>query len=125
MLGPYGESLGGSSVSGLMSSKNKRFKAEAKAAAILTPVYRAEYDDGLRAQWPDGRIGEWLARQVLLHLKKGKFDYIDNWRWAEEGVEVQEEAYAAAKSKGCCGFEDFVLVHPSGRRFRIGFNHGH
>jgi hypothetical protein len=108
-----------------MSSKNKRFKAEAKAAANLTPVYRAAYDDGLRAQWPDDRIGEWLARQVFLYLKEGKFEYIDNWRWAEECVEVQEKAYVVARSTGCCGFEDFVLEHQSGRRFKIGFNHGH
>lgn len=108
-----------------MSAKNKRMKAAAKAEAALMPAYRAEYDLGLRAQWPDDRVGEWLARQVLFRLKKGKYEYVDNWRWAEEGVKVQEEAYAAAASKGCCGFEDFVLVHPSGRRFRIGFNYGH
>jgi hypothetical protein len=116
---------GGSSVSWLMSSKNKRMKAAAKAAASSVPVYNNGYELGLRAQWPDGRVGEWLARQVLLRLKRGDIEPTDNWRWAEEGVKVQEEAYASARSKGCCGFEDFVLVHPSGRRFRIGFNYGH
>jgi hypothetical protein len=109
-----------------MSSKNKRFKAASKAAAASTPVYRGDHELGILRQWPDDRIGEWVVRQVNHRMRSGLYEHVDNWRWAEDGVEVQMQAYLKIRSSGCCGSEDFQFKHPgTGRVFHVGFNYGH
>lgn len=110
-----------------MSSKNKALKAKSKANALSRPAtFVGDLEFNLIYQWPEGDIGQWLHSMISRHLRKGKFEYIDNWRWAEYGNKAQEDAYVVARNKGCCGFEDVTYEHPkTKRKFRIGFNYGH
>lgn len=52
------------------------------------------------------------------------YDCMDNYRVAREGNAAEEDAYDAARDRGCCGSCDEILDTEDGR-VKVGFNYGH
>lgn len=50
--------------------------------------------------------------------------YVDNWRYAYVGNEMQEFYYEESRNKGCCGFID-IKVRIGKNEFLMGCNYGH
>lgn len=48
----------------------------------------------------------------------------DNWRWCDLSNLREVETYKKARSSGCCGYHDEIVVIGH-RSFSIGFNYGH
>jgi hypothetical protein len=101
-------------------------RAEMRAETRLHERARANYDTWLRwfTERYGDRIGTWLAKRAA-KLVRGK-EHVSNHRVCEIGDRFQEAEYASERGRGCCGQVDAVLTHwPTGRKFRLGFNHGH
>jgi hypothetical protein len=69
-------------------------------------------------------IDQWID-DILVDMDN-EYENIDNFRIAELTSQDELKEYYAAQENGCCGSVDIERQHPeSGRRFLIGFNHGH
>lgn len=73
----------------------------------------------------DADIDQWLRDEMQVAQVLNGDHCIDNERFAEVGNDEQETDYTAAEQSGCCGRDDSIVTHTSGRNFRIGFNYGH
>ena len=70
-------------------------------------------------------IGKWVSGKLLDKSREDGFICVDNERICEVGNPEDMVAYERRRETGCCGFHDEEIDHSSGRKFFIGFNHGH
>ena len=80
------------------------------------PEFRERYGE---------EIGMWLEREFYFLELEADDTCVDNYRCAEVGNEKDEQTYQKIKDGGCCGSAEKTVTHPSGRKFKIGFNYGH
>lgn len=74
----------------------------------------------------DPTLLKWIEAQLFLKFADSDyFEYMDNIRFAAKSNQAVCDDYMLKKQKGCCGFKDIVLKHPSGEKYMIGFNFGH
>lgn len=70
-------------------------------------------------------IKEWILSEIEKDVESSGVEFDDNYRVSEIGNPEQEELYKSILYKGCCGFHDFELIGPDGKRYIIGYNYGH
>jgi hypothetical protein len=71
---------------------------------------------------------DWLLSQVdgFWDLHEDEYECVDNVRLADDGDELERQAYGAAVDGGCCGGHDREFGgSPAGRTYLYGFNYGH
>jgi hypothetical protein len=68
-------------------------------------------------------IVEWA--NSIINVESKDDSCVDNTRVARVGNTGQMRRYRSQQRGGCCGFTDFERVGPDGKRYLLGWNHGH
>lgn len=68
--------------------------------------------------------GEQCIADIDYEMARSEESCVDNYRWYKSGDKEGEEAYNAARNKGCCGsFDGSTSIN--GEKWFIGCNYGH
>ena len=72
-------------------------------------------------------IAEFLKSKFEDMISQSCIDFVDNYRVMEIGNNFDEEMFERLKFMGCCGTQEWSVKwkKATGRKFKIGCNHGH